>query len=465
MHAFRLLSPAILLAMFSTGAWSFVEIDHLSDQRSTTTGKRSALFTYDKQPYSDTRLANNLFGIMYKAGEYHVHSASFMFQTCYGGGMIDEIRDGYGNVDLAFGAAARHDQVAWAGRYSSYWTDAVRPELTNNQYVDAFFAAYSSDRVGPVAGPYPPRVHKQSGLPISEEPQWAWTRDGNQTRPDSADRYYAVLWAGQADLVADLADINGMYNRLSDEWTALGKPFSIVVLYGDGQHAADGSFLPSEWYARAATRLALDQALWEAADTVDATTQFVFYATGHGSSLTEVIKSSTVVPHDPPPGGMVQFRIDKGEFDGMVVDPDNQPTLEFEYEIDGADPIQVFLNGLLIGQLPTGQSYAALPVSEALLLAAIGVSGDEGGVIGVPGSDAAVSPALGGDAALAADGSASYALSFSIAAGSEATLLSAAFQTGGIAAAVPEPATWTMLLAGLSMVGFWARGRGDIRAT
>ncbi|NJL31490.1 MAG: hypothetical protein HC898_07600 [Phycisphaerales bacterium] len=74
-------------------------------------------------------------------GNSTVKDAKFFFQTCFGGGMLDDLNVALGDkVKWVGGSASRYDEVSWgftnevAGA-GDYWTLGLVPELAKDQTV------------------------------------------------------------------------------------------------------------------------------------------------------------------------------------------------------------------------------------------------------------------------------------------------------------------------------------------
>ena len=238
----------------------------------------------------------------------------FVFGECYGGGMLDELQaDLAGKGDVALASASRHDEMAWyvtaamlaASRV--YWNRLgyVAPigfyikEMVN-EMARTGRSAVSVERAAQIAtGADPVRQGGRNplgrpwgdyrpGVPIVEHPQWVEIGNGGdiklgfKTNGEPAASRHAILFAGNANTMADWGDLEAINQALVTNHRFPAENVHILAGGGPGSRRPDGSAVPG-YVDGAGTR----DALWEAIRTVgqqmNANEQFVFFGLDHGN--------------------------------------------------------------------------------------------------------------------------------------------------------------------------------------
>ncbi len=326
-------------------------------------------------------------------GTSNVIDAKFMFQQCFGGGMLDDLDRSLGNtVKWVGGAASRWDQpsagqVARSERVSTdprwvsnplpprdFWTLALLNQLqtppADRPVLNTLNNATADDRVGINAAPPFPRY--ETGQSIA--------RNGGETiqlKEPNATSYHAILWAGNPNRERHFFDIEDIRTQLIGAW---GHPdtnpnVTISVLFGNGMTAPDPSApggtvpLPSEWGAMAATR----QNLIDVVNglPLDENEQFLFYASDHGGQSID-IDINRQRPQNILPGqqDVELVALADSVIFGMLNDFDNVPTLTVDYSgVTAADKVSVLLNNVFLGFLDpsTGETEEVFVVPENVL--------------------------------------------------------------------------------------------------
>ncbi len=340
---------------------------------------------------TDKEFARWMGSLLAPEGQIRVHSATFIFQECFGGGMLDDLKGRFGRgVRWIGGSASKHNeraigkltQAEAAARRAdaktpsqfitvtprSTWSEVLVPGIASGQVIlEAIGAANETDIVGPkAAAPY-------IGL---ENPQWASGSGGELNvlveQDEQVQTRRAVLWAGQGNRWRHYNNIKAVRDMLVEQWGAAAGTYAIVVFYGNGLHAPNGSALPEDWHARPGTAEGLRIFLrtqWEPLMTD--TTQFFFYATGHGGSSKKLPPPPAVL--SPGTVDNEQFELSPAELDLLAGEPDNEPLMAITYEdyLPGSGEATVTLNGVLLGTIPPvtepGEAIAHFTVSESLL--------------------------------------------------------------------------------------------------
>jgi hypothetical protein len=311
-----------------------------------------------------------------KGGASQVKDAKFLFQECYGGGMLDDLQMAFGSlVSWVGGSASRYDQLS-GGQISTlektketnvdsiyvanppqdYWTKALVPQLGMSQtLLQSINNARDKDQVG-VKGFI---GHFEDGQSITAN------SGENITLQDvSTTSHYAILWAGYTDHLRHYSDIDNLQQALQTAWQ--GTNYQINILYGDGLHeTAKGQYdtvpLPASWNqgqvsTKEGTLANLKTTLANIAQNLGTDADFCFFASNHGGVLTEV--PTTSAPVLPDNHAVETFILTKGELIGMGLKQqklngiaDTILTIGYDKPDDGLINALVSINGHLLGSL------------------------------------------------------------------------------------------------------------------
>jgi hypothetical protein len=252
-------------------------------------GSHATLEDFNHQEITDTTFAGWVQGALTNGSSTNALDATFFFQQCFGGGMLDDIQTALGTtVPWVGGSASRWDQVAWAtndGHYGA-WSQALVPQLQVNQPI---LNAINTARATDVKG---------VGGTGAEEGQSLVANGGqNITLKDAtAQSHHAVLWVGDTVFQQDnpfknvIADV---YNTLKAQWA--GTNFTIDVLFGDGQHDTLGNALPAEWNAKPGTAAQLQATIAAVGQQMAPNEQFLFFGFDHGGTKQPLITAPQVL--------------------------------------------------------------------------------------------------------------------------------------------------------------------------
>lgn len=339
--------------------------------------KHSTLTDTNLSPIRDDDFAKLMQDNLVKDGASLVKDAQFLFQQCYGGGMLDDLQKAFGTTLIwVGGSASRYDQTS-GGQISTvekakeptvdsiyvanppqdYWTKALVPQLSMSQtLLQSINNARDNDKIG-VKGVIGRFENGQSIAANGGENLLL-----NDARVTS---HYAILWAGYADHLRHFTDIDNLRLALQTAWQ--GTNYQINILYGDGLHeTAKGQYdtvtLPVSWNqgqvsTQAGTTANLKAAMANIAPNLGADAEFFFFASDHGGELTSV-KSNT--PLVAPLNHMLEsFTLTQGELLGMQLEEKGpgglnpfSPVLTIDYDNpDGGINALVSLNGHLLGSL------------------------------------------------------------------------------------------------------------------
>jgi hypothetical protein len=356
----------------------------------------------------DSTFANLIANNLDPGGIAKIKDADFLFQECFGGGMISGLPNALGNIPWAAGSASTYWQTALATpapafgvqpQYAS-WSFPLVPTLFNNPngtLINAAKTAYNNDFFGP------------NGI-YRETPQYASFNAGNaNTLADpGAAKHYAVIFVGDTSSL-NQSMINVTYDMLTTLTTAwANQPYSINVLFGSGTNATTnittfaGKNLaaglanfnannknPAESITLGAgTPAALTNTLNNLNTT--ANDQFLFFGFDHGgktllrtpqkkaggavAGAVPAITTPTAVwtdtftidsenPADPEPNPIGEL-VDDGENE----DPTAPPTLTITYSgLDTAATgnVEVLLNNIDLGHLDPTTTSTTFPLALA----------------------------------------------------------------------------------------------------
>ena len=327
---------------------------------------------------TQSQFANLMEQYLVSNNQANVLDAAFMFQECYGGGMITGLENQLGNtINWVAGSASQWNQksegqlspaenmklakpnpansIAVGNPAWSYWTKELVPGLaTASQTVlTSVDNATAKDPVG------------VNGKPMKETGQSATSTNGGQillTDPN-AKNYVGIIWAGNPDAARHFTNVNAIFDTLAAAWK--GQTSNIFVLYGFGNtNGSSGG--KKTWTGQRADYATLNNDLkgLQQKNLINPNTEFVFYATDHGSSL-KIVKQPAPAKVAPKQGTSDGFSLDVDQLTSMQENDDNpggnggggtsfdqfEPYVEINYDsLDSDSP--VYLNGQFIGNLP-----------------------------------------------------------------------------------------------------------------
>lgn len=369
--SFTFISCLILLVVLSSMQKAYGGFD---DQPSN---KHSTLVANDGNDIHDDEFAEMIKKLLEPNDVSNVRDAKFLFQQCYGGGMLDDIKDILDTTRWVGGSASDHNEPSVgkvstaennalppADRYDDqwvadppedWWTEQLKEEMTEDQtLLEGINNADSNDGAG-----------------AFETGQSAYENDGNTVtlKDPNALSHHAILWAGKADAMRHFHDINNVRSALISQWGQPdGNNVTISVLFGDGLKSSDGNNLPAAWDTNSATKGNLQAALDAIAEKLDPNEQFFFYASDHGGLLTEIVPPfPSFDPVPLPAGGEISFPfwLDRGELLGMALQFDNVPVLTVEYAVPAENTeVIVKINDDYLGNLDPTVSSIEFDVDE-----------------------------------------------------------------------------------------------------
>lgn len=370
--------------------------------------KHSHLVGRDGKTLRDDEFAKMVSSLLLKDGKANAKDAKFLFQQCFGGGMLDDLDKAFGDkLSWIGGSASAHDQVSFGAPdefKQDTWTHAL---LTGIRVKDprrtlaSHLAQARKDDTASVARAKPvTAINPKTGKPYPPEDPQTMTRNGGEkiTVDDaSAKSHHAIIWTGKAEPRHN-ADAAGMKDALEKQW---------------------GTNTPGTSLRFVGTTAELQRAIDNLKTLMNPDEQFFFYSTDHGSLVSTMLDTPIRV------GGKTNdiegLSLSEGELGGMHWDSDNVPQLTVQYS-GLADFIPVSFNGMLLGQLDPGLNEMVFDVDESFVSLVNSVSIDN--------------------------------------TTDQAFTLSGKYFTGGAITtilAVPEPSTGWLLLLGLAAFALYRR--------
>ena len=376
---------AIALVLLTAGA-ADVEFADQPDVKS------SSLSMYYGNSVYDWEFANMVKMWIADAG---CDNMLFFFNQCFGGGMIDDLAVTLGGTaDIGLLAAARYDEPAWGlkdafvGTASSaklgfdrprgYYSFALGGELARigtNAATAEEMAVNAAENDFARDG-----SHGWWGSPSHtkvEHPQAAFVGDGKDLKigrhadGTEASKVYVVLFAGEVDK-ATANDLEQAFNIFHVKH-AIPRD-RIIVLADDGPHnkMTSGAFAP--YYATGkGSRQALFDTIRGLRDKLDADSQFIFWANGHGNdedthlALDIVLTDQAAVPiptRDPKTGEYTSSSwvasptFFKDAVSGGAANPYISLLVDPAFDLTYQNDLALYLNGLKLVREVTEEIHA-----------------------------------------------------------------------------------------------------------
>ena len=319
----------------------------------------------------DDTFAQWILSALAPGGTSHAREAIFLFQPCFGGGMVDALQVALNTSTLRWvgGSASRYDEPARLALVQGtpvggFWTLplALQLQSPNETTLSALATAAARDQAHFYGTP--------------ETGQWASGNAGQtvSTSNSCAPTHYAILWGGaitEAGLFDNVAQdsyssIASIRQALLNAWA--GQASDIRIFFNDGTHNGFGGTLPQEWHAHAATEAELHETIDAIGAFITSNDQFVFYSTGHGASWHPIFFPG---PHyltlgDEQTG---TFSLTAEELTDLQTEPMNGESvhLDFDGMLDNSNTVAVSLNGLPLGYLQQGTQAVDFSVPLTLL--------------------------------------------------------------------------------------------------
>jgi hypothetical protein len=334
--------PAALRAVLAAFSLVAAACAHAASPPYTaqTAGKHSWLAGSDNVVVRDDQFAFLMALHLTDGGVPIVKDAKFLFQQCFGGGMLDDLKNAMPAVKWIGGAASRYDQCSYSGRNGDAWTEALLPELRRTsdpppKLTDGLDVAARNDRAADTQD----KPHT-GGKPPESPQKLSNNGDDISLQDPDAKSHHAILWSGSRE-ARHLRDLQDVRSALERQWRGTNATIQAVTTY-DELLAAMDNLRPK----------------------LNDTEQFFFYSTGHGWDGTHVIPAPILLEgnarrSDP-------FRLVEEEIVAIRTDPDNVPQLQVAYS-SVVSPVEVRVNGFPIGFLEPELSGVFLTIPEEAL--------------------------------------------------------------------------------------------------
>jgi hypothetical protein len=328
----------------------------------------------------DAEFARWMVDLLTKDGLSKCLHAKFLFQECYSGGMLDELKEALlGTVRFVGGASARYDELSW-GQLSTpenailsdaqkltgifvndpplnFWTEVLDPELRVDQtMITGINNARANDRVG-VNGGASAQGHMEHGQSI-----YGTGGEIIKLADSDAAAHYAIIYIGDATNMRHYYDVESIRNTLINQWS--GSTYAIHVLFGNGKTSSDGKTLPAGWNAKDAYKTTLKTTVNSIAASINSNDEFFFYGGDHGGEEVETIYVTPVNPHGIHHD---HFGETVGALEGMWFDQMNAPSFTVRHQGVVGPFASVWLNGYLLGYLDPGALQTVFPVDENIV--------------------------------------------------------------------------------------------------
>jgi len=281
-----------------------------AEYQAQPTGWSSSLGVHSGAAVYDWQLSNMISRWLVPRGFANM---VFVFDECYGGGMIDNLDAVLrGRGDAALVSAARHDELAWSldasiftrarnalaslgfDRPTSLFGKEVTEEMARIGSAARTMSQIASDAEAAdlvrEGGRHPdgrPWGDYKPGVPIVEHPQWheigngGAVKLGRKASGEEVASRHAILFAGKANRIADWNEIDHLYMVLI-QYNGYA-PENVHVLIGGGPGSTHPDGTPAPAYVDGAGTKA---ALWNAIRTVgrqmNESEQFLFWGSDHG---------------------------------------------------------------------------------------------------------------------------------------------------------------------------------------
>lgn len=323
----------------------------------------------------------------------------FVFDECYGGGMLDELEQSLqGRGDVAIMSASRHNEVSWFldaallaadrdgwsrlgfDRPTHFFGKEVVEEMARLGTAARTMEQIARDaaqadvvRAGGTRTNGSAWGANLTGLPIVEHPQWVELGDGGDVRlgyksdGQPVESRHAVLFGGKADNMAHWNEIEHIHMVLAQYHGFPEENIHVLIDDGPGGTRPDGTQAPG-YVDGPGTRLALWNALRAVGAVMSPNEQFVFWSNNHGNrdrtslSVMQTIREATRtlirsplagVAADPSPGASGTWDLDQTFLDHLLAVPGNQPYVSLitdglALDTCGND-LMLVLNGVSVG--------------------------------------------------------------------------------------------------------------------
>lgn len=320
------------------------ECSYFEDQPA---GYASSIVTSSGGYVYDWQLANMM--NMWIANRTGYANMVFIFNQCFAGGMIDDLKEKLkGTGDAAFLGASKHSESSW-GLGDNYdpnrWVEMKKRGYTRPEDYYAKEIGEELEKTGkdaPTMKEMAKRAEQQDprgpyGLKFKETPQYTSIGNGDKIKigkkADGSDvrSKHAILFAGNPNAKRHWNDLNRAYNALRKQGFT---DTDIIVLAGNGKTMPGGGNAPG-YVDGPGTKKALYEAIVNVSKKMNKDEQLIFWVSDHGNrerlELTVLNEIIDPVKTPIPPKKtakrpeQVSWDLDEEFLRTMQLDPDNQP--------------------------------------------------------------------------------------------------------------------------------------------
>ncbi|USH00772.1 hypothetical protein K1720_04910 [Thermococcus argininiproducens] len=295
----------------------------------------------------DWQLANMM--KMWIANRTGYANMVFIFNQCFGGGMIDDLKEKLkGTGDAAFLSASKHDETSWG--LADGYTPASWPEMSKRGFTrpEGYYpkeVGEELERTGrdaPTMKEMAKRAEQQDargpyGLGFKETPQYTSIGKGDSIKigkkadGSNVASKHAILFAGDADSKRHWNNLDRAYKALKKQGFT---DENIIALAGNGKTMPDGTNVPT-YVDGPGTKKALFEAIINVSKKMNKNEQLIFWVSDHGNrertetALDKAIKDpvkQTVPPRETAKRtGQISWDLDEEFLKVIKLDPNNQP--------------------------------------------------------------------------------------------------------------------------------------------
>lgn len=333
-----------------------------------------------KNGVTDAELADMMKDLLFTDGKSNVFDATFLFQSCFGGGMLDDLRDAFAGTNLN-----------WVGGSASSWNQPAHAAFTKldengdpigiSDFTGGFLQGVKQGQGGVGGGIMSghdknKEDEKETGQSTGSENAGAINMHPPKKKTKSA---HAVIWVGDTrpsdnnpnpEIEAEL-HVQGLLNMLGKKWGDV-ESVSVTILYGDGKHkvGGGGEGLPGSWSegnntVKPATKEELDKTLKDLKAKLNPEEKFFFYSGDHGGQYTQAKPKAPVAPGH---SSFTPLEYDPNDFIVFsdAADESTEPFLSITYD-KLTDPLPVVFNGFEVGVLSPGSGTSEFDLALNML--------------------------------------------------------------------------------------------------
>ncbi|HET7874011.1 MAG TPA: hypothetical protein VFN71_00695 [Methylomirabilota bacterium] len=389
------LTALALLALAGDGAWGAPVVHFDPPPKDHHSGIAGA-----QVPIYDDEFGRLMKDFLITDGKSNVLDAKFLFGTCFGGGMLQGLKDNLDETVQWVGAgASRFDQFSF-GQRTKEENDRKKPQSSdllvrdrphgfftgqllkqfaanpNQTLLDSINGAFKADEFGSIKNDQkvkdflngPGKIGDTA--PTLEVGQSVVGNKGEDITLKGGDSHHAILWVGRPTARRDVNDVEDMRAALVNAWgepdPAKNPGVTITIHFGAGK---DDPRVPQAWKDKGwniqpATEDSLKATLAALKPKLGPKEEFFFFAADHGDYRKDMMDQ----PRGLAPGAsdLEALELTSDALWALLADPGNVPVLHLEYSGLTA-PVPVYFNDFFLGDLLPSSSVADFTIPEFLL--------------------------------------------------------------------------------------------------